>query len=242
MSNYAIVLASGMGERFGAKKTPKHLTPIYDVPVFIWTVEGLVRSKSFKHIILVCDQSSLVETQSVLAEFFKSMANTFFSFAIGGKERMDSFANGLIKLEELFKISPADNIALVDANRPLTTVEQIAELLSAASNYGCSCPSRPVINGVARVINGTIKSVPEKSEYHEFVTPEVISFELLNSFTNHDFKGLKSCVELALELSREVRPIQSYEINVKLTYPEDLAHIQGLIKKYCYSVPPKLKQ
>ena len=38
------VLASGSGERFDAKNTPKHLTPILGVPIMIWTLKRIIKS------------------------------------------------------------------------------------------------------------------------------------------------------------------------------------------------------
>ena len=44
MKAVAVVLASGSGERFDAKNIPKHMTPILGLPIFVWTLNTIVKS------------------------------------------------------------------------------------------------------------------------------------------------------------------------------------------------------
>ena len=53
INSSAIILASGSGERFGKSKKPKHLVLLKGVPIIIWTISNILKSKLFKKIIVV---------------------------------------------------------------------------------------------------------------------------------------------------------------------------------------------
>ena len=70
-------------------------------------------------------------------------------------------------------------VALFDANRPLTTVDQLVSLNEAVLRYGCSCPARPVINGAAKTQTDRIIEAFDKKEFVEFVTPNSLSLNFI---------------------------------------------------------------
>ena len=67
-----------------------------------------------------------------------------------------SFFNGLTTLSENIRFLDDDVFALVDANRPLVPASQFVDLYNLATVHGCSCPARPLVNGVASIENNQI--------------------------------------------------------------------------------------
>ena len=53
MGAFAVILASGEGQRFGTSSVPKHLIQISGVPIIVWTLSTAIQSKLFSDIVIV---------------------------------------------------------------------------------------------------------------------------------------------------------------------------------------------
>ncbi len=239
MKIVAVVLASGSGQRFEALNTPKHLTPVLDVPVIVWTLSTIIESGLFSSVVVVVRKKDLSETESKIKKYAIGDLSKVF-FEIGADDRTDSFLNGFEKLTKNKLVDEDSMVALFDANRPLTPKIQIKSLFEIALKAGCSCPARPVINGVARIEGNKIVEVPEKNKFIEFVTPE---FLYLRHFSNLEIPflhGHNCFVEYALTNSCMPETILSTSLNSKLTYPEDKTFLEGLAVDNAIKKPEKL--
>jgi 2-C-methyl-D-erythritol 4-phosphate cytidylyltransferase len=227
MNAVAVILASGSGQRFGAKSTPKHLTNILGIPILVWTLDTVIRSKLFSSIIVVTRKDDLSQTEKVIKEYFPDNMQSI-RLTEGGSARTQSFLFGLNDLIKADLVNMEAVVALFDANRPLTPINQLQSLYDLAIEYECSCPARPIVNGVARVESGHILEVPEKSIYFEFVTPEFMRYSTLKE-SMEKYKDSFNCfVEYALALGFKPITIEASSLNTKLTYPEDRTHLDGL--------------
>lgn len=236
---FAIILASGSGSRFNAEKNPKHLIMIKNTPTIVWTLDTLLKSKIFEEIVIVTRDLDLKKTNSIISKYFDVKKLCIHS-AVGGKDRMDSFLNGVSKILKKTQINNHDIITLIDANRPFCSVKQIKDLNNLAIKNGCSCPARPLVNGVAKITSNKIIEVPKKEEYVEFVTPEFLKYKIFKKLKNKNEK-FKSLVEYSLEMSINPTFTISSELNSKLTYPEDLMYLEGLVSKHKLNKPLKRK-
>lgn len=225
MECVGIVLASGSGQRFDAKNTPKHLTPILGVPIILWTIDTLIKSKLFSSICVVVRENDLEKTEKIIKDkFFKSFP--IIQITKGSPERMSSFFLGLKNLKNKNLLNHETIIGLFDANRPFTPIEQIIELYKNVSENGCACPIRPIINGIAEIKSDKIIDVPDKSKFVEFVTPELIKFSVLQKVKNNLM--LSSLVEYALSAGLKIATCNASILNSKLTFPEDRTYLEGL--------------
>lgn len=235
--NFAIILASGSGSRFQSNDCPKHLNSIKGVPTIVWTLHSAIQSKLFEGIVVVTRDEDLDVTYKTISKFFQIENLNLFSTS-GGEDRMESFFNGVTTISKKIEIASSDLITLIDSNRPFCSVKQLIELDKIAAKIGCSCPARPLVNGVAKITEKKITEVPPKENFVEFVTPEIIQYNLLMSSVKKNSKtAFKSLVEFAINVS--VNPVffQSSELNSKLTYPEDLLFLEGLVSKYHLEIP-----
>ena len=75
---------------------------------------------------------------------------------------MDSFLNGLSRILKITKINDQDIITLIDTNRSFCSVKQIKDLNYLTTMHGCSCPARPIVNGVAKISPSKIIEVSKR--------------------------------------------------------------------------------
>lgn len=239
MNAVAVVLASGSGQRFGAKCAPKHLTHILGVPIFVWTLNTAIQSKMFSSIIVVTRKNDIRQTERILREYFSDDILPI-RLTKGSTKRIQSFLLGLNDLINANLASEETIVALLDANRPFTPISQLQGLYEAALEFECSCPARPIVNGVARMDSRRIVEVPNKSSYVEFVTPEFMRLSTLKVSIENYKEGFSSLVEYALALGFKPMTIEARPLNAKLTFPEDKTYIEGLALENQLVRPHKL--
>lgn len=240
MKTFALVLAAGSGERFGALNVPKHLTEISNVPVLIWTLKTIVNAQIFDKVVVVARPQDMQITERQIKLFLHDKMSMIEIVEImPGGERVETFKAGLGHIQKHHKPSSEDIVALFDANRPLGTQEQLLQLHKCVEKYHCVCPARGVVNGVAETEDGFITSVPDKSLFVEFVTPEFINYGFLSDAMMKSDKDYACLVEYALSLGVKPFVIDASPLNVKLTFPEDATFLEGLIQKYNLEVPQK---
>jgi D-ribitol-5-phosphate cytidylyltransferase len=227
MNTVGIVLASGSGQRFDVKDVPKHLTLILEIPIIIWTLDSIIKSKIFSSVVVVTRDEDVLKTKKIINKYFPDDV-TFIRVTTGSSERIQSFFLGLDDLSSANLLEKKTIIGLFDANRPFTPISQLEELYKAVLEFGCSCPVRPVVNGIAQIDSGRIVGVPEKSKYAEYVTPEFIQFDMLNTAIEVSGKTFSSLVEYALDSKVEPAICSASILNSKLTFPEDKTYLEGL--------------
>ena len=114
MNNCFIILAAGQSKRFKSN-IPKQYISFKNKPVFEHSLDKIIKSKLFRHIILVTNKSSFVKKK-----YLKRI-----KVVKGGKERSDS---SLIALNYAKKFKPK-NILIHDAARPNFTLKLVKKIL-----------------------------------------------------------------------------------------------------------------
>jgi 2-C-methyl-D-erythritol 4-phosphate cytidylyltransferase len=240
MDSVAIVLASGQGVRFDNKTSPKHLTPILDVPVLVWSLSNIIKANIFSKIFLVLNKSTLETTKEIINQYF-SFSKNYFYLVEGADSRMGSFTCGLKKYEKLKDDDLDVIISLFDANRPFLNKKQIELLYNSAVKHGCSCPASPVVNGIAKTESDRIVDIPDKENFFEFVTPEFIKLSILKNSMESSESQYKSFVEYALASRISPKICESGLLNIKLTYPNDKALLDHVAMENKFEKPKKQK-
>jgi len=198
-----------------------------EVPIIVWTLNTVIKSKLFSSVVVVVRDKDISETQQVIKEHFDESTPSI-RITTGSDERMKSFFLGIEDLDSVDLLKQKTIVGLFDANRPFTPINQIVELCRTASKVGCACPVRPVVNGIAQIDAGQIVSVPEKTKYVEYVTPEFMQFDMLNNAIENNNFILSSLVEYALSLGVNPDTCGASILNSKLTFPEDRTYLEGL--------------
>mgnify|MGYP001337085930 CR=1 FL=1 len=114
MNNCFIILAAGQSKRFKSKK-PKQYTYFKNKPLYQHSIDKILKSRLFKHIILVVNNKKLIKN------------NTHKSIKIinGGIERSDS---SFLALKYINKFN-VRNVLIHDAARPNFSLNLIKKLL-----------------------------------------------------------------------------------------------------------------
>ena len=232
----AVVLASGSGKRLGQPEQPKHLVNLHGVPIVAWTLNTLLESGRISGIVVVTQDQYLDETRQKIFSHLGDQSGRLF-FAVGQPERMDSFLAGFTTLESEFQMDEKALVLLVDANRPLFSRLQLEKLILAGSKSGAACLARPVVNGIAEIAGSKIITVPEKERYFEFVTPEILRSQHVREALRSEEPLPRSLVEIALELNIQPEIVSSSNLNMKLTYPEDIAQLHSIRLPEGSSIP-----
>jgi 2-C-methyl-D-erythritol 4-phosphate cytidylyltransferase len=227
MNTASVILASGSGLRFDAKDTPKHLTLILGIPIIVWTIDTVIRSKLFTSIVIVTREADITKTKNIIGKYFPDNFD-LITITSGSSVRIQSFFLGLDNLIKDNLLENKSIIGLFDANRPFTPIKQLKELYERALEVGCSCPVRPVVNGIAEINQKKIMKVPEKMKYVEYVTPEFIKFDIINDYLQNNENILSSLVEYALKSGVKPAICDASVLNAKLTFPEDKTYLEGL--------------
>lgn len=236
MKAVAVVLASGSGERFGSMDLPKHLTPICDIPIVCWTINTILKSELFSALVVVSSSNNFLATNNCIKEYFTGN-KTPILFAKGSTERSESFNLGFDVLLDQDLVNQNSIVSLFDANRPFVSIAQIAKLHDIVQDNECACPARPVVNGVALSSGGKIQSVPDKSQFVEFVTPEFLNLGAFRCELKNFLRGHNCFVEFALSFGFFPITIESTKLNTKLTYPEDKSYMEGLVESNNLNLP-----
>ena len=114
MSNCFIILAAGQSKRFKSNK-PKQYILYNNKPIYEHSVDKVLKSGLFKHVILVVKNNFFIKRK-----FSKKV-----KIIKGGKERSDS---SLIALKYIKKFEP-NNVLIHDAARPNFSFELLKKLI-----------------------------------------------------------------------------------------------------------------
>ena len=224
--NTAIIVAGGSGTRMGAP-TDKLFLEVGGRPLVAYTWERFERCSAIDEIVIVV-RSGMNEAYSKLAA--KDGFTKPFRFATGGKERQDSVWNGLEA------VSPKTEIVVIqDAARPCTPEPLIVETIRAARGTGAAVAARRITDTIKESENGEVVSrTLDRNRLWTVQTPQTFQIEVIRRALAAVRKAGQIVTDdtAACELvGQPVRLVESHEPNPKLTRPEDLPHIEFLLKK-----------
>ncbi len=220
--NFACILASGSGKRFGSQ-IPKQFLEIAGKPVIVRTLEAFKNSGKVDAVFAVVSEDYKNYTENIVKNFSLDDVNV----VVGGENRNKSLLNGLKFTVENFDVCEDDIILTHDAVRPFVDGRIITENIEKAKKFG-ACGT--VIKSVDTVI---------MSDDGEFMTGKTDRKKMFSCQTPQTFK-LKELYETYLSLSDEecsyytdactvyfdrgkkIALCEGSENLFKITYPEDL--------------------
>src|SRR5690606_17978981 len=137
MSKFAVLIAAaGESTRFKDGFYKKPFAPLDGRAVWLHSAERFVNRSDVCQTIVIISAEDLEEFERRFA------ANTMIlgiQTCLGGKERVDSIANGLAKVK-----AEADFVAIHDAARPCVAEKWIDQVFSAAEKNNAAILATPV--------------------------------------------------------------------------------------------------
>ncbi|HCU24167.1 MAG TPA: bifunctional 2-C-methyl-D-erythritol 4-phosphate cytidylyltransferase/2-C-methyl-D-erythritol 2,4-cyclodiphosphate synthase [Deltaproteobacteria bacterium] len=222
---WAILVAGGMGTRFGSK-LPKQFLPLAGRRVIDYSLEVCARSGLFGGAVLVVPQDFVAECRTN----FEDSGFVQFRVTAGGLTRQHSVQKGLAQVD-----SSAEWIVIHDVARPLVSEEIFRRTLAGARETGTAV--------AAVALADTLKQADERFEVQRTIprdhlfqvqTPQAFSRKILQeALAWASAKGHEATDEAGLveSLGHRVKLVEGSVFNFKITRAEDLAVAEALVAK-----------
>lgn len=234
MSNIAVILAGGVGSRFGADK-PKQFIEVFDKPVLAYTIEAFQNHEEIDAIEIVCIEKYIDHLKELVSKYSYDKVKFITK---GGKDFQSSVMNGVMNLKEYVN---SDDILLIHFGAsPFVSEEIITDAIRVCKEKGNAISTTPFY-----LLPG-IKTDDEKSlEYLDRDTiacmnsPHAFKYDLIyNIYEQAVETGIINEVEphtttLMYKMGIPIYFSKGSQSNIKITTKEDLELFEGyvLIKK-----------
>lgn len=221
MSAFAIILAGGVGQRFGSD-IPKQYIAVKGVPLFVYSVRKFAASEAIGKIVLVVSPEwENFARESITAE---NPAQEVL-FAPAGASRQHSVLNGLRALEGI--AAEGDAVFVHDSVRPLFPESNITDGLAALETHDAALPVISVKDATYRSADGSeLSSILPRTELYSGQSPECLRYgpflRAHGQFGDAELATIRGCSELAYRAGMRVKLIPGIEQNFKITTKEDL--------------------
>lgn len=228
MKNYAVILASGSGERSGLN-IPKQFAVINEKTVLELTLDVFSSHKNIDEIILVTNPNYFELTNEIISK------NNYYKLEKiikGGATRQQSSYAGISAIEDTNA-----NVLIHDAARPFVTHEIISKCINALKEYKAVNVAIESSDTIIEVTyDNIIKNVPDRKYLRRCQTPQCFDIKLIkkahelaikeNTDNITDDCGLILRYNLA-----DVYVVQGSTDNIKITYPMDMEIAKLILKK-----------
>ncbi|MBX7144109.1 MAG: 2-C-methyl-D-erythritol 4-phosphate cytidylyltransferase [Oligoflexia bacterium] len=213
----AIVPAAGSGVRLAAQR-PKALCELAGVPLLRRTVDTLLSTQLFSHLLIAVPDGSQSEFEAVLP------ANDSVRLVVGGAERRESVWRALQFARQHCAPTEKTLVAVHDAARCLVSAECVRRVVRVAEGSGAATAAVPCVDSLCLGTNNReplyAQSVPRDGMW-SIQTPQVFWFELL--WKAHQESVLNATDDASLVARvHEVSLVMGERRNMKITTPEDL--------------------
>lgn len=218
---YAIIVAGGSGSRMQAA-VPKQFLLLNGLPVLMHTIQAFSESKATPAIIVVLPKDYHGYWIELCIKHDFAIPHQLVS---GGETRFHSVKNGL---------SLIDGDAVIgihDAVRPLTSATVIDNAYQYAALNGNAIVAVQSRDSIRQVKN-ELSTALVRDEIYLVQTPQVFKSDILKLAYEQqyepEFTDDASVVE---KLGININIVPGNHTNIKITFPEDIAIAEMLLKK-----------
>jgi 2-C-methyl-D-erythritol 4-phosphate cytidylyltransferase len=228
MSKVTVLIpAAGMGRRMG-RSVAKQFLPLGDMPMLAHTLLAFQRASEIDEIIPILSKEDM---ESCLRDIIEGYHLTKVrTLVVGGKERQDSVANGLQKLEK-----DASVVLVHDGVRPFVTSEMIHASVEHARKGESVAVGVPIKDTIKEVNDqGVVRATLERSRLWAIQTPQAFPAKVLRKAYDEAVTQRHYGTDDATLVERTgvaVRVIMGSYENIKITTPEDLLLAEEILKR-----------
>lgn len=231
MSNIALILAGGSGNRMG-QDIPKQFMHVDGCPIIIHTMKAFQNHPGIDGIAVVCLEGWETVLQLYANQFFITKLKWIF---LGGKSGMESIHNGIYGLKDS-GCDDEDLILIHDAVRPLLPQDVISSNIAICKQSGYAITGLTCREAILESEDGftSTKSIPRDCLIRT-QTPQTFRLgDIIKAHEEAKEKGITdsvaSCTLIAELGGREMHIVPGSEKNIKITTIEDLELIKALMK------------
>ena len=233
--NYAVILASGEGSRFGGEKL-KQLTRVSGKTILEHTLQLFDKDPLIDQIVIVGNAQVLL-----LSDEFKNKYPKLNAVVSGGSSRAESTWMGLSALKDIAKAD--DKVLIHDGVRPFLSHEIIQNLLTALDEFSAVNTIIDATDTMLYVEDSRVVSIPDRSKIKRGQTPQGFRYaSIVEAFT--DFlprqNELKVTDDCAIYLNywgerSSIYTVRGSQENIKITFPFDLITAEEVFRMGRYS-------
>ena len=224
MKNYAVILASGIGSRFGGD-TPKQYLKINNKTIFEYSIEAFEKNKNIDEIIVVVNEKYNEFSKNIISKNNYRKINKVLN---GGKLRKDSSYIAVNSIND-----SSANILIHDCARPLVSQKIIDACIEALSEHYAVGVAIPTSDTIIKVENNAIKEIPSRKDLMQIQTPQCFKLSVIkkaHELSKDDSDFTDDC---GLVLKHNLAPIHIVEgedSNIKITYKKDIELAKEILK------------
>ena len=212
----AILVAAGDSRRMGFDKL---FATVAGRPVIAHAIRAFERAGCVDGIIVVAREDRLAELKKIVRD---EKLKKVRSIITGGKHRPDSVGAGLDQLD-----AATEYVAVHDAARPLITAEQIELVLEQCRIHAAASLAEPISDTLKYAdaeffVTGSV----DRHQLYAMQTPQVFERRLIEDAYRVVYAEKVSVtdeVSAVERLGRKVILVPNKDLNLKITYPRDLA-------------------
>ena len=223
---WAVVPSAGSGSRAGSVK-PKQYQQIAGAPLVVHTLRAFAAVPQIRATLVV------VAPRDGFFDDFDYKFNTLLIADCGGFTRTNSVFNGLKYLQTL-GAAENDWVLVHDAARCLITPQQIETLIGACQHDAVGgLLALPLPDTLKSSAQGRVAATIERADKWLAQTPQMFRLgPLMAALQACDAAGLAVTDESSAMEAQGLRPllVPGSAQNFKVTYPEDFAFAESLLK------------
>ena len=211
--NIGIILAGGIGSRFGADK-PKQYCKILGKEMILYSIDAFKNAKKIDDFIVVLDKEQFEKGDIASKYNVKTV--------LGGSSRNASFKNAL---DYIAKNYPAcEKIVENNAACPMITSEVLDKYMSFLDEYDYVETAFKITDA----LGAYDKRDCDREDFYLIQAPDAYRFKLLYKY----FDSESPLCHPAQQLPKNTKGYQyfDYGANYKVTYPYDLEIVEILMK------------
>jgi len=206
----AVIVAGGGSTRFG--ETDKLAATLAGRPVLAWSLAAYGAAPSVGTLVVVAPADKHAWIRGLAAEWAPSKDIVLTE---AGDRRRDSVEAGLRTCQSRY-------VAIHDGARPLTRVDLIEQVISAAEGTNGAIAAMPATDTIKEVQAGTIRAHPERSSLWAAQTPQVVLRQAWLDAAKMSDNDETDDAAMLSRLGLECRVVESNPENMKITRPLDL--------------------
>ncbi len=221
-----VIAAAGQGSRMGTK-TNKQFILLNSHPVLAYSLDFFERQDLVDEIVVVSSAKELDYCQHEIVNKFRYKKVS--AVLAGGKERQDSVWVGLQYLG-----LDTDFVAVHDGARPLLSSDVLRRLLKEAEEWGAAIPG-VASKDTMKMVNkdSFVRQTLDRAMIYAIQTPQVFKYnEIMAAYRQAYEEGFYATDDSALfeKYIGRVKLVAGDYNNVKITTPEDLMIVKGLLE------------
>ena len=222
----AVIVAAGMGKRFGGS-VKKQYYNIHKKPVMVWTLHAFDRQQKIDELILVInsDDREHVSDEIICKYPFSKPVK----IVNGGDKRQDSVYNGVKAASDYIDI-----ILVQDGVRPFVSSELIDTVIEAAYDEGAAICAIQENHTAIMSKDGYVDKYLDRNSLYKLQTPQGFRKDLLlrgmEKAYSDNYLGTDDS-SLIVRMGEKVKIVKGTADNIKITSKEDIIIAEKILEQ-----------